>query len=354
MKNNLVFWTGVFSTRITEWIRNKHPLFLQDWQCAMDKEKEYTLRSGHQPFLQGTLIDRAGKDYFTFYSKTCIDWVPFQEYPKTKFSDCMFETAQLIANKGKTIDLFWSGGLDSTAVLLAFNELGLEKQLRVIIGGQMEQPELFEKIVKGRMDYFWEEKGRQYIVYGLARPDIHVLSSGAESDPMFGAKSNLAGKDVEITDEFDCWETKRRYYSSHNTWRYATNFLHNWIDLDNYMPFYLQPPIEKWLCNHVIEGNMVYYDLTHGDWGDCHDIGSETYNTPGQKHYLKCKMPIRDFIYEITGDKKISYDYPKVLSGMRLNSIEKGNRVIAITGDGQVVTHKNFDEFDWSTYIVDL
>ena len=63
----------------------------------------------------------------------------------------MFESVStFIANSGKTIDFFWSGGLDSNvAMLIAFNELGLEKQLHVIMGGKLESPDLFEKIVRG-------------------------------------------------------------------------------------------------------------------------------------------------------------------------------------------------------------
>ena len=64
-------------------------------------------------------------------------------------------------------------------------------------------------------------------------------------------------------------------------------------------------------------------------------------------------MMIRDFIYEIIGDRYLAYEQPKVASGLRLNT-ESSLRVLAITGDGQIVTHKNFDEFDWSTYIVDF
>ena len=354
MKNNLIFWSGDFSTKVKEWVDEKHPLFLQEWQQAIGEEEKYTIRSGHKPFNHGTLIDRAGEDHLTFYSKTCVDWVPFQEYPKTEFSDCMFETAQLIANKGKTIDFFWSGGLDSNAALLAFDEIGVQKQLRVIMGGRMESPELFEKIVKGRMEYVWDETSTQAVVYGLAQPDAHVLCSLGECDPMFGCKSNFAGRGVKVTDQFDCWETKRRYYSSHNTWRYATNFSGDWVDPDNYMPFVMQPPIEKWLCNHVAAGDMVYYDLTHDGWGDWYTTG-EAYGAPSQKYYKKCKMMIRDFIYQLTGDRDLAYEQPKVASGLRLmGGAPSTLRVLAITGDGQIVTHENFDEFDWPTYIVGL
>ena len=264
----------------------------------------------------------------------------------------MFETAQLIADEGKTIDFFWSGGLDSNAALLAFNELGLEKQLRILMGGRMESPDLFEKIVKGRMEYVWDETSTQAVVYGMARPDVNVLCSLGECDPMFGCKSNFAGRGIGVTDQFECWETKRRYYSSHNTWRYVTNFSGDWVDLDNYMPFVMQPPIEKWLCNHVVAGDMIYYDLTHDGWGDWYKTG-EAPNAPSQEYYKKCKMMIRDFIYEIIGDRYLAYEQPKVASGLRLNT-ESSLRVLAITGDGQIVTHENFDEFDWAEYIVDF
>ena len=55
-------------------------------------------------------------------SNHLLKWIPYKEYPKQSFADCMFDAAQSIANEGKTIDIFWSGGLDSNAMLIAFNE----------------------------------------------------------------------------------------------------------------------------------------------------------------------------------------------------------------------------------------
>ena len=53
--------------------------------------------------------------------KSPLEWIPYKEYPKQSFTDCMFDAAQSIANEGKTTDIFWSGGLDSNAMLIAFN-----------------------------------------------------------------------------------------------------------------------------------------------------------------------------------------------------------------------------------------
>ena len=79
MTSDLVFWSGDFSYRMRDWLKLEFPLFLQEWDQAIEEENQYTIRSGHKPFNHGTLIDRAGEDEFTFHSKTCVDWVPFQE-----------------------------------------------------------------------------------------------------------------------------------------------------------------------------------------------------------------------------------------------------------------------------------
>ena len=351
-KSKLIFWTGEFSKSIITWLELNHPLFMQEWEYSLTQEKELMKKSGYGPGMANApLIDRKGEDEFTFYTKKCIEWVPFQEYPKTTFADCMFETSQHIANKGKTIDFFWSGGLDSNASLLAFNELGLQKQLHVIMGGKLESPDLFKKIVKDRIDYTWDETSTQEVLYGLAKPDEHIVCSGAECDGRFGSKSSFAGRGIVVKDWFDKWEAERRYYSSFNTWRYVTNFNKDWLDVDNYMPFYVHESIEKWLCNHVISGDMVYYDLTHEGWGDWYKTG-EAPDAPSQEYYKKCKMPIRDFMYDITNDE-YTYQPPKNASGLRLTRA-KSLRVLAITGEGEIITHDNFNDFDWNNYIVDL
>ena len=73
----------------------------------------------------------------------------------------------------------------------------------------------------------------------------------------------------------------------------------------------------------------------------------------GQQIYKKCKKPIRDFIYNITKDKNLSYEIPKNLSGIRL-SLDKPLNVTAITGEGHVIRDDNFNDFDWTPYIANL
>ena len=371
-KNKLVYYTKKFISDITKWISINHPLFVQEWEYYKEKHKECLYKTGYNPYNFGSvvcLIDRKGEDQFLFNTNTpLIRWIPFQKYPKRSFADCMFESAQHIANSGKTIDFFWSGGLDSNAALLAFNELGLEKQLHVIMGGKLESPDLFEKIVRGRMDYTWDETGSKNVTFGLAQTDKHILCSGSEGDTQFGAKGMSTTKGNTLENLFDCRENKRRYYSSHNTWGWTTNYSGDWGDVNNYMPFYMYESIEKWLCNHVIAGDMVYYILegderpfsmcptppTLEQWGDDWlKTGESPMTSVGQQMYKKCKMPLRDFTYNITKDKNLSYEIPKTLSGIRL-SLDKPLNVIAITGEGHVIRDDNFNDFDWTPYIANI
>tara|TARA_Y100000361_G_scaffold112894_1_gene103216 strand:- start:6384 stop:7484 length:1101 start_codon:yes stop_codon:yes gene_type:complete len=346
----LVFWTSDLINLINYKVQNSKPRVRDVWNLKQKIEKQYILRSGHKPFGHSVVIDRAKENTFSFKSKNILGWLPLQKYTNKKFDECMFETANLLASKGKTIDLFWSGGVDSNATLLAFNELGLQKQLHIIIGGKIESPELFKKIIKGRIDYTWVDSGVLNELTEVADPSKHILCSLAEVDPMFGCKSTTAGKGIVPKSLFDCWETKRRYFSSHNTWRWALNFKGDKVDLDNYMPFIMQKPLEKWLCNHALNGDMVYYDLTHEGWGDWYETG-EALDAPSQKYYQKCKMPLRDFTFKITKDRELSYNKPKVLSGVRLTTTKNKFRVIAITEFGDIITKDNILDYDWLSFL---
>ena len=361
--NKLVYWNALFFTKVWGWLQENHPLFMSEWTDAIEKENEYVLKCAYRPTPVNdtgakpsyiSFIDRVEETPLTFKTKSCVGWVPFQEYPRKNFNDCMFESAKHIADQGKTIDFFWSGGLDSTATLFAFNELGLHKQLRVFTDN-VESPEIFDEIIKGRMDYVICDDFN--IMSGLARPDENILMSCIECDHLFGLKSTFGGRGIVEEDKLEGWLNRRRYYQSVQTWRYAINFDGDWLDTNNYMPFYLHPSIEKYVCNHVIDGKMVYYDLSDDTWW------TESWlktgmpeDCEGQINYRDCKMPVRDFLYDITKDKYLSYIKPKYASGirLRLGKIKKAGRVIAILDNGNIITQDNFNDYDWTNYIVNF
>jgi len=135
-------------------------------------------------------------------------------------------------------------------------------------------------------------------------------------------------------------------------------------------------PIEKFVVNYTLSGEMVFYNLADSGWDNSgqpglaqwlRTVGLGDKHSKNQKHYLTCKMPIRDFVYNFTKDKTISYDAPKVISIFRMKfdkssdpsvthikKLMPESRNIAITGEGVVITRDNFSDYDWSEYIPNL
>ena len=374
IKNKLLFWTPEFNVLVKDWLKSHAPDILDEFNYSILLEKEILYECGKNSYLSHPTGVQDRKGEHGLYNVSALKWIPYEEQPKQSFAECMFESAQSIADKGKTIDFFWSGGLDSTAMLIAFNELGLEKQLHVIMGGEPEEPELFEKIIKGRMRYTLDETATMAI-YGIAKPDENVWTSGVEADILLGATSGGGARDnkfrgnpLAATPRIGTvlWKYIRRYNISNRLYRMVANFDSDWVDINNHSSFYTHESIEKWVINHMIAGDMVHWDIGHEGWGDRHTWQRNAgYNdlAPSQKRYLKCKMPLRDFIYDITKDKSLSYQKVKNLSEMRLKweivsdgekPIKKNKlpfRNIAFTGDGNVITRENFNDYDWLSYI---
>ena len=366
---NLVWWNSDFNSLIKDWLINNRLDLLDSYNNSLLLEKEIFQNMGSNSYrfqVVTGLIDRKHETQFMYNTKSNSKWIPYQEFPKQSFTDCMFDAAQSIADEGKTIDFFWSGGLDSTAMLIAFNELGLHKQLRIIMGGSPETPDLFDKIIKGRIDHVIDETSTLTNTYSIAKPDEHVWTGGVEADTMFGAKANLYGVDVSVKDNVESWNLKRRYNHTYRLFRMIANCNLDWIDVKNHKSFYTHPSIQKFAINHTLSGEMVFYDLTDGGWGLDPWLSTIGYNenAKGQKHYLSCKMPIRDFVYSITKDNYISYELPKVASEYRMRfekSLDPSMtyakksmsllRNIAVTGKGEVITRDNFLDRDWSEYL---
>tara|TARA_B100000287_G_scaffold160170_1_gene151078 strand:- start:5362 stop:6498 length:1137 start_codon:yes stop_codon:yes gene_type:complete len=378
MDNSLVWWTGDFNSLIKDWVINNRPDLLDSLNNSILLEKEMWVEIGHNAYrfavLTG-LMDRKHETQFMYNTKFDHEWIPYEEHPKQSFTDCMFDAAKSVADEGKTIDLFWSGGLDSNAMLIAFNELGLHKQLRVIMGGSPESPELFDKLIKGRIDYVFADPNTQTETYSLAKPDEHVFTAGIEADFMFGG-TNLFSIDIDIKDYMRSWNFKRRYNWSNRLFRMIGNCNLNWVDIRNHKSFFTHPSIEKFVVNYTLSGEMVFYNLADSGWDNSgqpglaqwlRTVGLGDKHSKNQKHYLTCKMPIRDFVYNFTKDKTISYDAPKVISIFRMKfdkssdpsvthikKLMPESRNIAITGEGVVITRDNFSDYDWSEYIPDL
>ncbi|SVA15090.1 uncharacterized protein METZ01_LOCUS67944, partial [marine metagenome] len=231
-----------------------HPEVRHLWQDWLRHRRKL-----HQVgFDKGIVLNRRTNEQFTF--NTSVDtlelpYLEYKHYPEVEnfgWSDLMMKSAEILASKGKTIDFFWSGGVDSTAALVALNEI-CPKQLHVIIGHSTEYPEYYDKVVK-HLDHTIVLDNN---TFGTASPDKHILCPCGHGDEVFGSagfgRCNLKYEDTPDK-IYKTWELKREYKWTSGTLRFILDWEGDKIDMSNHMPIYIQPPLEKWMINEHMKG----------------------------------------------------------------------------------------------------
>lgn len=350
MNNRLIYWTNDLVQACDSLFENdeQYQSIAPKKKNAMDAIRERCFKG---PGSSSSVIDRTDKLQFLFNSTTLFPYIEEKMYDEVKdlsFTDVMIEAAKQMAATGKTIDLLWSGGLDSTSILLALNEI-CPKQLRVIIGGYTEYPALYEKLVK-HLDHTISTD-----IYTEAYPDKHIFCGGSEGDPMFGAiaiQKNL----YKITENEkwnivnSCkskWNMYRRFSNGNKDFRFIHGFAGSKIDVNNYMPAYMIPIVEKWIVKHFLLDNMEYH--IYAVWKD---FKTQTIVCDTFPDYRKIKTPMRDHIFSFTNDYEYCYNTFKTGSGIRMMPLLKNhNLVIGITADGDIIRRSNIHEFNMKDYL---
>jgi len=58
----------------------------------------------------------------------------------------------------------------------------------------------------------------------------------------------------------DMWRDRVRYFLLSQSWRVLSNYAGDWVDINNYQPFYLTPRFEAWAINqHIQKKNSLSY-----------------------------------------------------------------------------------------------
>lgn len=364
-KYNLVFWNRHFREHITK-------KMFRYFDVPKGTSMRDILRGGDYPqikilfrklaksrldmakagFISGTPFHRKTNEQYVFNTSTHtlnMPWVEYQHYPEWDMddvTDAMMASAQILADTGKTIDLFWSGGLDSTGALIALNEI-CPKQLRVIIGGYTEYPEYYDKVVK-HLDHVIDDTGN---LMSIAKPDKHVYCPCGQGDELFGAPGRGDREMVEkYTDTREKilvnWELTREYKWATGGLRFIQEFSGDKMDMENHLQLYTQKPLEKWAINQHktgLESELFTGIPPKGDhWED--------------EHYHKWKIPLRKFLYKFTKDEEFSFKKKKIMSldraqtNLQKYKHEKEYRVWAVLEDGTIITKDNIDQYDWQGF----
>ena len=285
-----------------------------------------------------------------------------------KFTDLLMEKAISIRDKGRKIQVLYSGGIDSSAALLALYEVCPKDQIEVVMGRTGEggagfrakdqtdpvkqNPWMFDNIVK-HLDHTFTDD-----LNGYCDPSKYVFITGNEADRLFGSTgytlmtqySKPDGADYQEhwgkapTDELDenwQWNQNRwwgitRYTYLMQSFRMMANISCDKIDMDNYQPMFFDRKMLQFAINLHIQKKHKWYN--------CGALADE-------KKFRDGKMWIRDAIFDITKNSWVSYNMHKTISSATdLNKRQSVPlplrlKVLAITEDGTVVNRKNLMEY---------
>lgn len=156
-----------------------------------------------------TIVDRTGNMNTHRY---VYDPIP-QEHTNMTFEECCYESANNLWSIGKPIHVSWSGGIDSTTVLLSMLETKPkdgELFVRYTDESVREFPSLYEKLIRGKYLSTNSVFDKEY----YDQPDI-IRVSGDCGDGIYGTDHSLLLSrhhilDKSINDLYH-WSTKDLY-----------------------------------------------------------------------------------------------------------------------------------------------
>ena len=330
----------------------RNPYGIESWDIGFDdnfKEEFYFKLEEEQHYLKEVnrppswfLNDKLGEKEFLFNMSQ--KHYPKIEYEYTNnlpsFSDIMFKRAEQLRGMNKPIDIFYSGGLDSVAILYALVEVCPRDQLRIIMGDETSI-EIYPKAYKEVIGHLYYDFG-QGDIFGMAQPDSNIFVTGCEADRLFGSTgyphSRNVNKERYTRSENDYeynhkkWWDIVRFTRITQSFRYLQNIKIKKLDMNNYQPFYLCPELEKFAINTHHDRKMVWY-ADH--WTSSED-------------FLKCKMELRNFIAK--WDKEYAYsmvktDMPFSIQKEFILPVHDNFNVLAITEEGNIVDRENIMEY---------
>jgi hypothetical protein len=272
----------------------------------------------------GAIADRTNANKF---------FIPFVEEPKIpqskgdfnkSFKQICEERSVQLLNTGKRLNILWSGGIDSTVLLFSLmNKANDLSQLKVILSPDsiLGSGNMFDLLIKDKLKYMlhmnkakreklFDEKfidvKNELIITGCAADELNTTKR-LKTIPTDRKYDNLNYEDVispllnkELMDFFNrsikLYPTKVKYYKDflrfyHMTYSMFYGLYSWWPYIDtkflNIMDsFYATEDFEKWCI-----------------WSD------------EASYTEKVKIPQRNLIYELTGDKLYSENKGKGIGG---------------------------------------
>jgi len=224
------------------------------------------------------------------------------------FADLMESRAVELINlvgSGK-IFVFWSGGLDSTGVLVALMKNCPLDQIVVIMSetSVVEAPIFFERYIKDKMQIRWMEHGivAPHIRAGIAEG---IVVTGEIGDQLFGTVNFAGVPDEKLKGPWQDGISRGDYTDYGDFVRACPRELDNYADFlwwSNYSSKYqhVQMRIILEVKNSILEQNTFHF-FDSGDFNDWTVTAPISLKFPDMNP-KKYKLSLRDYIYDYDGD----------------------------------------------------
>jgi hypothetical protein len=265
---------------------------------------------------------------------------------------CEERSIQLL-NTGKRLNVFWSGGLDSTTVLFSLlNKANDLSQIRVILTSDsiIESGNMFDKLIKNKISYILNARNtREHFFKQKEFKDFdfnkELLITGTQLDNLYTILRLKIPTDMEY--HHLQYEEKLSQHLNKNVVDFFIKSVKQFPkEIKTYGDFL------KFYCFAFHWHNAKYDLLINLDanyskiifsFFDIEDfekwsLWSKESVITETKDFLKTKIPQRNIVYELTNDKLYSFGKGK---GMSAPHIQPKNNWFFLMEDDNTLTHSD-------------
>lgn len=236
---------------------------------------------------------------------------------------------KLAKDSGKKIYVYWSGGIDSTAVLVALLKQGAAQDVVLVMNDVSisEYPEFYKEHIDGKLavDMVRYKRGDE-----IPTPVQHYLKDGIVCTGELGDQIFGAGKYVDLSDPSVLLTSWRDKYGRHKQMpKYEAfvaacpvpiNNLKEFWWWGNYTVKYTNVAFRMLLTSYKfkLEENVFHFFHTQdfNDWAISTPMEERFYGVDIRNY----KQPLKDYIYEFTKDTNYQINKIKVGSLDKLHT----------------------------------
>jgi hypothetical protein len=272
-------------------------------------------------FLQGALYDRNQIVSPTEHIKLLTPLGQLTQ-PNNIYDICLDranELAKLVEGTDKKVHVFWSGGLDSTAVLMSIREVVPANKIVVLYAPEslVEYPGFFEQHINGIFETFEFSMGTVWKAVDFACAN-GIAVTGEIGDQLFG---HILYLDRDPSWLMQPWEDLNAGITSNEEYhRLAAACPQKVTNIAEFL-WWVNYSMKYQLvqCRMLLNNSSSVLNQNFFHFFDSKEFNDYTVSTPIEEkipgHDMKnYKKPLRDVIYKLSNDAAYAYTKPKVRS----------------------------------------